>query len=70
MKLKSIRMLFILALGLMMVMAANTTVFAGDVLSTVMKNGKLVVGTSADYPPYESVDASGNFIGFDMDLIR
>jgi polar amino acid transport system substrate-binding protein len=31
---------------------------------------KLVVGTSADYPPYESVDEQGNFVGFDMDLIR
>lgn len=31
---------------------------------------KLVVGTSADYPPYEYMDKSGNFTGFDMDLIR
>ena len=30
----------------------------------------IVVGTSADYPPYESVDESGEFVGFDMDLIR
>ena len=31
----------------------------------------LVVGTSADYPPYESKDTATNeFIGFDMDLIR
>lgn len=30
-----------------------------------------VVGTSADYPPFESVDEkTGEFIGFDMDLIR
>lgn len=31
---------------------------------------KLIVGTSADYPPYESVDEAGNFVGFDLDLIR
>ncbi|PIE61990.1 MAG: amino acid ABC transporter substrate-binding protein [Desulfobacterales bacterium] len=31
---------------------------------------KIVVGTSADYPPYEYTDASGKFVGFDMDLIR
>jgi polar amino acid transport system substrate-binding protein len=32
---------------------------------------KLVVGTSADYPPYESKDTTTNeFVGFDMDLIR
>ncbi len=29
-----------------------------------------IVGTSADYPPFESVDEKGEFIGFDMDLIR
>jgi polar amino acid transport system substrate-binding protein len=32
---------------------------------------KLIVGTSADYPPYESKDTQTNeFVGFDMDLIR
>lgn len=30
----------------------------------------IVVGTSADYPPYEFTDASGNFVGFDVDLVR
>lgn len=30
----------------------------------------LKFGTSADYPPYESKDDKGNFVGFDMDLIR
>lgn len=30
----------------------------------------LKVGTSADYPPYESKDDKGNYVGFDMDLIR
>lgn len=28
-----------------------------------------VIGTSADYPPFESVE-DGEFVGFDMDLIR
>lgn len=41
----------------------------GD-LGTIKERGKLIVGTSADYPPYESVDEAGNFVGFDMDLIR
>ncbi|HSL62558.1 MAG TPA: ABC transporter substrate-binding protein [Desulfotignum sp.] len=30
----------------------------------------IVVGTSADYPPYEYTDEKGEFVGFDMDLIR
>lgn len=34
------------------------------------QSDKLVVGTSADYPPYESVDEQGNYVGFDLDLIR
>jgi polar amino acid transport system substrate-binding protein len=39
-------------------------------LAQIRAAGKLIVGTSADYPPYESIDANGNFVGFDMDLIR
>jgi polar amino acid transport system substrate-binding protein len=35
-----------------------------------IKQAKVIkVGTSADYPPFESVDASGNKIGFDVDLM-
>lgn len=32
--------------------------------------GKMVVGTSADYAPFESLDSAGNFTGFDIALIR
>ncbi len=39
-------------------------------LAEIKAAGKMVVGTSADYAPYESVDADGNFVGYDMDLIR
>ena len=31
---------------------------------------KLVVGTSADYPPFEHLDEKGQVAGFDIDLIR
>lgn len=30
---------------------------------------KIVVGTNAEYPPFESVDDEGNIIGFDVDLM-
>ncbi len=46
------------------------TVGAADHLSVVKQHGEIVVGTSADYPPYESVDKDGNFVGFDMDIVR
>jgi len=41
-----------------------------DQLSVIKKRGTIIVGTSADYPPFEFVDDIGNFDGFDMDLIR
>jgi polar amino acid transport system substrate-binding protein len=31
---------------------------------------KYIVGTSADWPPFEWVDGAGNFVGFDMDVMR
>ena len=31
---------------------------------------KIIVGTSADWPPFEWVDANNNFVGFDMDLMK
>lgn len=38
-------------------------------LDAIKKAGVIKVGTSADYPPFESVDASGNKVGFDVDLM-
>lgn len=32
--------------------------------------GKIVVGTNAEYPPFESVDEGGNIVGFDIDLMN
>lgn len=37
--------------------------------STFAAASEWVIGTSADYPPFESVE-NGEFVGFDMDLIR
>jgi len=31
---------------------------------------KIIVGTSADFPPFEYKDTNGNIIGFDIDLIK
>lgn len=38
-------------------------------LDTIKSAGKIVVGTSADYPPYESVDSTGAYVGFDIELM-
>jgi polar amino acid transport system substrate-binding protein len=42
----------------------------GSHLDEIRDAGKIVVGTSADYPPFESVDENGNFVGFDIALIQ
>lgn len=42
-------------------------------IKAILGKEKLVVGTSADYPPYEfiqQVDGKQEFVGFDMDLAR
>lgn len=39
-------------------------------LEAIEKEGKLLVGTSADYPPFEYVDENGEFAGFDIELAR
>ena len=37
----------------------------------IQKKGVLTVGTSPDYPPFENVDpATGEIVGFDIDLIK
>jgi len=42
---------------------------AANHLEAVKQAGTIKVGTSADYPPFESVDASGNKVGFDIELM-
>jgi ABC-type amino acid transport substrate-binding protein len=40
-----------------------------DALSRIMKEKKLLVGTDATYPPFESKDDSGKLVGYDIDLM-
>ncbi len=40
-----------------------------SILDKIQTNKKVVVGTSADYPPYEFVDEAGNKTGFDIELM-
>src|SRR6478735_198436 len=44
------------------------TVLSLSLLAGTAFADELRIGTSADYPPWESVDASGNIIGFDKDV--
>jgi len=39
-------------------------------LDILLERGELIVGTEPEFPPFESKNAAGRFIGFDMDLAR
>jgi polar amino acid transport system substrate-binding protein len=43
---------------------------AMNISATLAAPAKLIIGTSADWPPFEWVDANNNFVGFDMDLMK
>ena len=43
---------------------------SSDHLAAIKDAGKLVVGTSADYPPFEFVDEAGQITGFDVELMN
>lgn len=38
--------------------------------NSLLKEGAIIVGTSPDYPPFETLDAKGELIGFDIDMMN
>lgn len=64
----------ILSLGLALTMAASLAACSGGKEKTWEEElgtaGKLRVGISPDYPPYESYDNNGNIVGFDADMAQ
>jgi polar amino acid transport system substrate-binding protein len=63
-----ITLILVTILALLLVACQQTG--ADSHLAEIRDAGKIVVGTSADYPPFESVDGNGNFVGFDIALIE
>lgn len=57
----------LVAISLVLSGCGGTT--AANHFEAIQQAGVIKVGTSADYPPFESVDASGNKVGFDIDLM-
>jgi polar amino acid transport system substrate-binding protein len=57
----------VVALSLMLAACGGPS--AANHLEAIKKAGVIKVGTSADYPPFESVDANGNKVGFDIELM-
>lgn len=39
-------------------------------IEAIKKRGKLIVGTSADWPPFEYIDEKGNYAGIDVELAK
>ena len=37
---------------------------------TTIEAGKLIMSTNAEFPPYESTDDNGNFLGIDIDIAK
>ena len=60
------------AIGTMLVLAATFSAHssAGETLKRVIDFKVLNVGMSADQPPMNTVNRSGNLMGFDVDLAR
>lgn len=52
---------------------AETTVNENQKLASIKDSGKLIVGTSADYPPYEFhalIDGQDQIVGFDIEFAK
>ena len=64
---KALRLLPLLAA--LIIPSASAFAADGDYQSQLLKKGALVIGTSPDYPPYESLE-DGKLVGFDIELFE
>lgn len=57
---------------LILVLALAIGVFAGCGTKNAMtlEEGKLIMSTNAEFPPYESTDDAGNYIGIDIEIAQ
>lgn len=61
----------LLAVALVFSVAAVAGCKPKNALQAILKAKTIIVGTSADYPPFEFVDeATGNYTGFDVELME
>ncbi len=67
---KAKKIALLLAGILALALATMSAAAAEPTLHTVLKRGKLLVGTTFDSPPTGSLDAQGNVIGYAPDLAR
>jgi polar amino acid transport system substrate-binding protein len=58
-----------LLVAISLVLAGCGSAKPANHFEAIKQAGVIKVGTSADYPPFESVDKNGNKVGFDVDLM-
>ena len=61
---------FSLLIVMTIILSACASSSSGSHLDAIKEAGVIKVGTSADYPPFEFVDTSGNKAGFDIELME
>ncbi len=67
MKLMKKLVVFLLAAVMLFTLAACGT---GKSLASVQSAGKLVIATSPDFPPFETLDESGNVVGIEIEILQ
>jgi len=68
--LKRIVCVVVAALLLVSMLAGCSKTASGATVDKIKQEGKLLIGTSPDYPPFESLDQNNNVIGFDIDIMN
>ena len=64
------RALYFLSIGMLMLLFNSCQSEPKNHWEQIVRNGKIIIGTSADYSPFEYVDKNGDFAGFDIDVVR
>ena len=59
-----------LILALVMVLSMAACSAKGSPMKKLERAGKLVIATSPDFPPFESLDGSGNVSGIEIDILE
>lgn len=49
--------------------SAGASAAVGEHVQAILDKGFILIGSSPDFPPYESIDENGDFVGFDVDLM-